>query len=236
MEQVRVKNQIGYVSLVGICGEKYPLDFGNYFSLGGYHVLNMWYENFKHLRLDKEYIDAVKFGDGHIVIVDADIPEDYLNDKPCFTGGSGTTPEVNKEIYEFMFPRHQKLKCMCCESANYTSVFKHMVHTNKAGISLSKGRCRICSREVLMNNNSEVDEETYNDLKKIYDKAPSNSGYYLMPYSMVESGPVIFESEEWEPNKNLLSRYAVKKINKNFYGMTKMSDLKEDNDKKDNDA
>lgn len=56
----------GMISLVGVMANKFPLDWGNYFSvlvgdtnptfLGGtgqeYEIVNMWYENLKHL-IDK---------------------------------------------------------------------------------------------------------------------------------------------------------------------------------------
>lgn len=159
MKQIKVKNEIGYVSLVGFIENEFPMKNGNYFSLGGFHVLNMWEENFTHLKINKSEIDAIQFGEKNIVIIDESIPDDYLNDDPCFTGGRGTTPEVNKEIYEFMYTRFKKLKCMCCSSAQYKSVRKSSAISSKAGISLSKGRCAICLREVLLNNKAEVSQD-----------------------------------------------------------------------------
>lgn len=230
MEQIRVKNQVGYVSLVGFMEDKFPMKHGNYFSLGGYHVLNMWYENFKHLNLNKEYIDAVKFGDKNIVIVDADIPDDYLNNEPCFTGGGRTNPEINKEIYEFMFPKFKELKCMCCESAKYVSVYIHSYLSNRSGISLSRGACEICSRKILLNNKFEVSQEIYDKLQKIWHESPSEANLFLAPYQLATH----IEVDDWKPDAKLLSRYAKKRVNQNYYGIIKISDLKEQENKNEN--
>jgi hypothetical protein len=228
MEQIRVKNEVGYISLVGIVADKYPVEYGNYFSLGGYHVLNMWHENFEHLNINKPYLDAVKFGDHHIAIVDEDIPDDYLNDSPCFTGGKGMTQEDYKEVYELMYPRYKELKCMCCESAKYVSVNKHSWTTETVGIRLAQGTCRICRREVLMNNNSEINKEVYDKLRQIQKEAPSESGLYVAPHRMKTKDAMIIEAGAvYAPNPALLSRYANKEVNKDFYGMVKISDLKE---------
>jgi len=207
MKKIKVKNEIGYVSLVGFLKKDFPMEHGNYFSLGGFHVLNMWYENFKHLALEKEFIDAIQFGESHIIIVDESIPDDYLNDDPCFTGGRGTTPEVNKEIYEFMYPRFSKLKCMCCSSAQYKSVRKSSSISSKAGISLSKGRCLICTREVLLNNNAEVSQEIWDKLLAVHSDAPSEQGVYLAPWRFETATASV--SEDISPEMLTKSRYSI---------------------------
>jgi hypothetical protein len=248
MKQIKVKNKIGYVSLVGFFENGFPMKNGNYFSLGGFHVLNMWEENFTHLKIDKPEIDAIQFGEKHIVIIDESIPDDYLNDDPCFTGGRGTTPEVNKEIYEFMYTRFKNLKCMCCSSAQYKSVRKSSAISSRAGISLSKGRCAICLREVLLNNKAEVSQEIWDKLLAIHSEAPSEQGMYLAPWRTVTTTEVISETDispdmltksrysikevdldEFKPSKKLKSRYATKKVNSEFYGIIKIDDLKEEN-------
>jgi hypothetical protein len=222
MEEIKVDNRVGYVSLVGILGDDFPLSHGNYFSLGGYHVLNMWHENFEHLNITKDKIDAVKFGDNHIVIIDDDIPEDYLNDKPCFTGGRGVNKELYKEVYDYMFPKFDKLKCLCCESANNVSVFFNVRTVGKGtgGIALSKGNCRICGREVFANNNEEVSEEVYNKLREIKDSIPYD-GVYLSPYTITT---VMDKGHVYAPDipDGIKSRYSKKKIDSSLYGTTKV--------------
>ena len=37
------------VSLVGFITKEFPMKYGNYFGSEEHHVLNMWYENLKHL-------------------------------------------------------------------------------------------------------------------------------------------------------------------------------------------
>lgn len=243
MKQIKVKNEIGYVSLVGFFENEFPMKNGNYFSLGGFHVLNMWEENFTHLKIDKPEIDAIQFGESHIIIIDDSIPDNYLNDDPCFTGGRGTTPEVNKEIFEFMYTRFNKLKCMCCSSAQYKSVRTTSGISSKVGISLSKGNCLICEREVLLNNNTEISQEIWDKLLAIHKEAPSESGMYLAPWRIETTTEVLSEDispemlnksrysineveSGFNPSKNLESRYATKKVNSEFYGMIKVDDLK----------
>ena len=65
------------VSLVGFITEEFPMKYGNYFGSEEHHVLNMWYENLKHLIdigvLNREdELDGVAFGGG-IVITDSRI-------------------------------------------------------------------------------------------------------------------------------------------------------------------
>jgi len=208
VEQIKVENKIGYVSLVGILNEKYPIDRGNYFSLGGYHVLNMWHENFEHLNLKKDYIDAVKFGRG-IIIIDNDIPDDYLNNKPCFTGGGGMYKEDRIEVLRYMFPGFDKLKCMCCDSAKHVSVhFDSRTMGASGGINLSSGTCMICDRKVFTHNDMEVSEEVYFKLRDIRESIPYD-GTYLAPYKIVTITPDIPDLTN--------SRYSKKEINPNFY-------------------
>jgi hypothetical protein len=219
METIKVKNEVGYVSLVGIIGDDYPLDRGNYFSLGGYHVLNMWYENFEHLGIRRDYIDAVKIGNKHIIIIDEDIPDDYLNNKPCFTGGGGMTKELYKEVFDFMFPKFHDLKCLCCESANNVSVSFHTgIIGGGGGISLAQGNCMICGREVLTNNNSEINQDVWDKLRDIQ-KGIKNGGVYLAPWRVLREGEEIAE----DPTPENQTRYE----RKHNRGMIKKSDLKE---------
>lgn len=233
------------MSLVGIITDSYPVDYGNYFSLGGYHVLNMWHENLEHLNIKKPYLDAVKFGDRHIVIVDEDIPDEYLNDDPCFTGGGRMSPDEYREVYEFMYTRFKNLKCMCCSSAQYKSVRTTSGISSKVGISLSKGRCLICEREVLLNNNAEISQDIWDKLYAIHKEAPSESGVYFAPWRIKTTTEVLSEDispemlnksrysineveSGFNPSKKIESRYTTKKVNKDFYGMIKVDDFKDD--------
>ena len=87
---------LGMASLVGIHGEL-PVSFGNYFSflnpdnreskpierLNGPRVVNMWYENFKHLfkTFELEKVRTLVFGsapDWVAVIEDDRVPANYL--------------------------------------------------------------------------------------------------------------------------------------------------------------
>src|SRR5574343_74550 len=89
-------SDLGMASLVGINGEL-PVSFGNYFSflnpdnredkpierLNGPRVVNMWYENFKHLfkEFGLEKVRALVFGsapDWVAVIEDDRVPANYL--------------------------------------------------------------------------------------------------------------------------------------------------------------
>lgn len=228
MKQIKVKNEIGYVSLVGILEKEHPLSFGNYFSLGGFHVLNMWYENFKHLNINKSLIDAVQFGDSHIVIVDKSIPDGYLNDEPCFTGGPGLSVDNYKELYDFMFPRYKDLKCLCCDSAKYVSVRKEIGRSAKAGLSLWEGKCRICNRHVYLNQNKEVDDKLWEELNKIYNKAPSEAGLVYVNWSIETLKPEITGLENYDPK--LLSRYAEKSVNSKYYSYIRAEDRKDKNE------
>ena len=209
------------MSLVGIITDSYPVDYGNYFSLGGYHVLNMWYENLEHLNIKKPYLDAVKFGDRHIVIVDEDIPDEYLNNDPCFTGGGGMTQEDYREVYEFMHPEYKDLDCMCNNQAGYLSVSHRSWGGDAAGIKLYRGICLICDRTVFKNNDVEVSEDIYNKLSEIKKEVP-HEPIIFAPYVAVN----IVDESSLNINPDSLSRYSKKKINSNFY-----KEIKTSNDK-----
>lgn len=88
---------LGMASLVGISEREMPLSFGNYFSflnpdnreakfverLNGPRVVNMWYENFKHLfkEFGLEKVRALVFGSAPewLAVIDDDrVPANYL--------------------------------------------------------------------------------------------------------------------------------------------------------------
>lgn len=163
MKEITVKTNVGYVSLVEILGKDFPLSYGNYFSLGNHHVINMWHENFKHLIktgvIKTDTLKGMEFGFG-IVLTDKQIPKDYLNERPCFTGSHGTIKDI-KGIFKLMFPQYKDNECMCNEESEYVSVNINSWRAEEKGIQLSEGICYLCNRVVKMNNRREVSEEEY---------------------------------------------------------------------------
>jgi hypothetical protein len=102
---------VGSMSLVGCHGEP-PLSFGNYFWLrDGPRVTNMWAENLTHARKNlltdgkvhgwwwdgpADFHGAVP---GWFVVDDGRLPDDYYNDKMCWTGGPRPTADIAKEMF-----------------------------------------------------------------------------------------------------------------------------------------
>lgn len=168
MDTVKIRvSDIGYVSLVGIIGNDYPKSYGNYFSCGGYHMLNMWYENLKHLikigtlNPDDE-IDGVVFGGG-IVITDKKIPEGYLNKKMCFTGSHKSIGPM-KELYQFFYRDILVDGCLCTEKTGMVSHTPLMFTMGDYHIKLTRGVCDICKREIFTNNGKEVSQSEFDTL------------------------------------------------------------------------
>lgn len=87
---------VGSVSLVGIGGDgKFPLDWGNYFSLETadgktYEIANMWYENLKHLIDDHKILFPIDIKiietqphshkDGWAIVYDDRVPRNFYTD------------------------------------------------------------------------------------------------------------------------------------------------------------
>ena len=216
IEKIKVKLEYGMVSLVGVHGTP-PLSHGNYFSLGGYYIVNMWYENLNHLNIQKEYLDGIKFGDGHVILIDEDIPDDFLNDKPCFTGSGGISKEAQKAIYKYMYPQFESLDCMCNYEADYKSFSPNSYRTSKAGLSLKSGTCSCCDREIKMNGDDEVTPEVFNQLVEIYNNFESKRPTSFMMKNIVVDGEVKMFAEQLEPDEALDTRYA-NKVRDNLYG------------------
>ena len=154
------------VSLVGFITKEFPMKYGNYFGSEKHHVLNMWYENLKHLidigvlnRADK--LEGVAFGGG-IVITDSRIPKDYLNTSLCFTGGRGI--DNMEELYKFFYKEFSGLDCLCCEQANMVSYRPTMYTMGDYHIKLTQGNCNICSREIYTNNGKEINKTEFDVL------------------------------------------------------------------------
>lgn len=77
---------IGYVSLVGIMKTKYPLEYGNYFSMvtadnKEFEISNMWFENLDYL-IKQEVVSfpiQVKIlGRGWAMVYDVRVPPNFL--------------------------------------------------------------------------------------------------------------------------------------------------------------
>lgn len=156
--------KIGYVSLVGIITHRFPLSFGNYFSCDGYHMLNMWYENWNHLLetgviKETDKIKGTAFGNG-VIITDPKIPKDYLNKKLCFTGSHGGIGPMD-DLYKFFYQEFSKLKCMCCEEAEYSSYVCNQRTVGNYPMQLDSGYCRICNRKLYFNYGKEISEDEY---------------------------------------------------------------------------
>jgi hypothetical protein len=77
---------VGQVSLVGILGDDFPLNYGNYFFLNcddgkSYYVSNFYYENFTQItfRNDIQFpIEVKALNERTLMIVDERIPKDWF--------------------------------------------------------------------------------------------------------------------------------------------------------------
>lgn len=115
-ETLRLKAKVGFSSLVGYNPDNpFPRTSGNYFGLAdhGLRVLNFWAENLEEARtrfLDDGEVDVKVWtwttergGVAKIAIIyDDRIPDDWYNNKLCFTGSVLPPMEVAKEIYDLL--------------------------------------------------------------------------------------------------------------------------------------
>lgn len=178
MTTVKIKvSDVGYVSLVCFIKKNFPMSRGNYFSCGGYHMLNMWCENLENLvetgvlKNDDE-IEGVVFGGG-IVITDERIPKGYLNDSMCFTGSHKEIGPI-EDLYKFFYRDALVDGCLCTEKANMVSYRPTMYTMGDYPIKLTRGNCHICKREIFTNNGKEVStaefETLHTELNKLFNK------------------------------------------------------------------
>ena len=105
---------IAFESLVGISDNKYPLSFGNYFgfsnpddpTFSGIYCVNMWAENLREIkkRLNLETIEILRLTSEKdrpfCFVKDERIPEDWLNDKICYTGCMHMTMLMKATIFQ----------------------------------------------------------------------------------------------------------------------------------------
>ena len=165
MKKIKLKvSEGGYVSLVGFIRHEFPMKHGNYFSLDGHHVLNMWYENLAHLKEsgvigDQDELEAMEFKGG-AVITDPRIPEEYLNKTLCFTGAHGEIGPLD-ELYKFFHKDLNHLECLCCEEAGYVSYRVSCRTMGDYPFALTEGRCHLCRRPIFMNHGREISQEEY---------------------------------------------------------------------------
>lgn len=93
-------------SLVGTIGEP-PYSHGNYFTFSEPQVrcLNMWHENMVHLA-KKDVIDDIEveiYEDGDkawAVVVDDRVPDEYIENEPCYTGYDAPPKRIRKIMNE----------------------------------------------------------------------------------------------------------------------------------------
>lgn len=216
-----ISTQIGSSSLVGIVQDGFPLPYGNYFTMGGYSILNMWLENLEHLREEGGVLSNIptlkaycsKLG-STAIIVDERIPKNYLNETLCFTGASFPKAGLAyREAYRLVTPDWETdpKTCFCDEKYNRKSVAWYMVNTMKG---VKEGTCRICARTFLHH----------------FDPVPA--GLITIPYVMKMKIPEVRLMDSIDTEKEitslvkdggeglpgLLRRFAEKKVNPNFFG------------------
>jgi hypothetical protein len=229
MKEIKIDiSKSGYVSLVGFIKDKFPMKHGNYFSKDEHHILNMWYENLKHLVKtgvieEDAKLDAMEFGDG-VVITDERIPKEYLNKKMCFTGARGTIGPKD-ELYKFFYKEFSELDCMCNEEAGYVSLSICSGTMGDYPMKLASGYCSICRREIYTNHNKEITKDEYDVLHKEFNNLAWPGKIITVPYTMVQTAPVIIEGSGINiKDKKIKSRYGIA-ISDNFYKKFNEKDL-----------
>lgn len=99
----KIEASVGRHSLIGVHGDP-PYDHANYFNFAsGPRCVNMWLENMSHLKeigAIKKDIEVELWKSKErlwAVVVDDRVPNDYIQDSPCFTG-YGPPPESVLQI------------------------------------------------------------------------------------------------------------------------------------------
>lgn len=154
----RLPAQVGCVSLVGINTDKYPVGYGNYFSLNqmyGPYIVNMWAENFEEIvrrnrMADIEVTVFAREADPRQcigVVTDERIPAEWLNKKFCITGHGWPSVAICKAVHEFMGVEDDgSWYCGCEGEDGYPSIGGR--YTYDEGRLLTKTNyCGKCKRE-----------------------------------------------------------------------------------------
>jgi len=92
VERLMIEASAARYSLIGVHGDP-PYDHANYFRFSnGPRCVNMWMENMTHLREKGVIGPQIEVevweneGQSWAVVVDDRVPDDYIQDSPCFTG------------------------------------------------------------------------------------------------------------------------------------------------------
>lgn len=101
----KIKIDITGHSLIGT-DDDYPIDWGNYFWINDYRVVNFWMENLKELMdrniIDDE-IDVILYEDDRFCLIfDERIPQEWYYKKVCTTGYKTPSKEIAEEMYFLM--------------------------------------------------------------------------------------------------------------------------------------
>lgn len=91
------------MSLIGV-GPERPTSWGNYFWITDrIRILNMWWENLASLKYELENTVKVRIYDDEFgIIIDERVPEEYLYNKLCYTGGRFPPKEIVKDIFNLL--------------------------------------------------------------------------------------------------------------------------------------
>lgn len=109
-EEVYLPTVVGTQSLIGVSPQR-PCSWGNYFWIpnpdpgaGSIRILNMWAENLEEARkrfLPDGKVKVLRYGNRAIVIDDR-IPDEWLYNKLCFTGGGGIDLDAAFVFYSIL--------------------------------------------------------------------------------------------------------------------------------------
>lgn len=138
----------GMMSLVGIAGKDYPLEFGNYCSIaGGPYLCNMWAENLKEwARRNPDSgpieITIVSHGDRKIGYVSDGRLKDWCNSEPCVTGHGWPSVDAMREVCKRLGFDTADRACGCEQGHEQASIYRKYL---KGGAPTTT--CMRCKRE-----------------------------------------------------------------------------------------
>lgn len=102
-DEVYLPAAVSGQSLIGV-GHQRPCSWGNYFWIDEVRILNMWAENLETARerfLTDNKVKVLRSGNRAIVIDDR-IPDEWLYNKLCFTGGGSISLEQAAIFYAIL--------------------------------------------------------------------------------------------------------------------------------------
>ena len=113
-DRVKIEAKVGMESLIGV-GKERPSSWGNYFWFrSGERCLNMWAENLEtavERFLDDGMVECAVWDvpssdsrgfSSFAIVIDRRIPQNWLYQKLCFTGGYGVDLATATEMYELV--------------------------------------------------------------------------------------------------------------------------------------